>query len=90
MLNHDVLVAILKYIGFDNNASSLVSSFLSDRAQRVVLDGQKSDLQNISNGVPQGSILGPLLFITVIHQIFFLKVYPVAPIHRRYSNLQVL
>lgn len=62
MIHHEILIAILKYIGFTNNSSSLVASFLTDRAQRVVLGGQESQSHNITTGVPQGSILGPLLY----------------------------
>nr|WP_253308766.1 reverse transcriptase family protein [Rickettsia endosymbiont of Ceutorhynchus assimilis] len=62
MLHHEILLSILKYVGFSKSASLLVSSFLSKRSQRVTLDGQYSESLNIFAGVPQGSILGPLLY----------------------------
>ena len=48
---------------------SLLKSFLNDRHQRVVLNGQCSKWSSISAGVPQGSILGPLLFLIYINDI---------------------
>lgn len=62
MINHSILIAILEYIGFQTSAASLVSSFLSNRKQRVCLDGEISETRAVESGVPQGSILGPLLY----------------------------
>ena len=47
----------------------MIESFLSNRSQRVVLNGQNSKWEKISAGVPQGSILGPLLFLIYINNI---------------------
>ncbi|XP_031359025.1 uncharacterized protein LOC116182622, partial [Photinus pyralis] len=62
MLSHQVLNAILKFIGLDYNALKLIRNYLSDRCRRVTLNGVNSELTTVSRGVPQGSILGPLLY----------------------------
>lgn len=62
-LGHDLLLAKLHYYGFSENVVELVGSYLSNRCQCVVLDEAQSDALPLSRGVPQGSILGPLLFL---------------------------
>ena len=59
---HDGFMYKLKTSGICGNYYRLIHSFLSDRHQRAVLNGQSSDWSHIKAGVPQGSILGPLLF----------------------------
>ena len=61
-LNHQTLLAILHYSGLNSDAISLINSYLKGRSQRVVLDDIFSHKVFISSGVPQGSILGPLLY----------------------------
>ena len=59
---HDGLLLKIKSFGISGNLLMLIQSFLCNRMQRVVLNGQCSDWMKISAGVPQGSILGPLFF----------------------------
>lgn len=55
--------------GISGNLLNVIESFLSNRYQRVVLNGQASDWSTISAGVPQGSIFGPLFFLVYINDL---------------------
>ena len=59
---HEGLIYKLEFNGLHGNVLRIVKSFLADRKQRVVLNGQCSKWDTISAGVPQGSVLGPLFF----------------------------
>ena len=59
----------LKLTGVADQLLDWFCDYLSERKQRVVLPGAMSDIINISSGVPQGSILGPLLFLVYINDI---------------------
>ena len=64
---HDGLIYKLKRCGVTRQLLFLIQSFLEDRKQRTVLNGQSSNWGDISAGVPQGSILGPLIFLVYIN-----------------------
>ena len=66
---HEGLIYKLKSFGISGNLLSLLNNFLSERFQRVVLNGQTSEWRIIKAGVPQGSILGPLLFLIYVNDI---------------------
>ena len=62
-LPHDILKKKMYAYGIRGNAFKLLKSYLTDRTQYVVYDSKQSETLPIKCGVPQGSILGPLLFI---------------------------
>ena len=59
----------IKTLGICGNYYGQMHSFLSDRHQRLVLNGQSSKCSHIKTGVPQGSILGSLLFLVYINDL---------------------
>ena len=61
-LNHQTLGVILRYIGLDPSAISFFDNYLHNRRQRVVMEGSISEYSLVSRGVPQGSVLGPILY----------------------------
>ncbi len=68
-LNHDIFLHKLEYYGVSNSSLNLFNNYLTNREQYVEYDDVNSDTLHISTGVPQCSILGPLLFIIYINDM---------------------
>ena len=69
-LPHDLMVAKLEAYGLAKESLQLISDYLSYRKQRTKIGSTYSDWANVIHGIPQGSILGPLLFNIFVNDIF--------------------
>lgn len=70
-VNHSCLLHKLPYYGITENELSWISDYLFNRSQLVNFEGTSSRTESITHGVPQGSILGPLLFIILLNDLHF-------------------
>ena len=68
-LKYDILLSKLQYYGLQNKALLSLKSYLHERSQYVQIENVKSCSHPVSCGIPQGYVLGPLLFYILIHGI---------------------
>jgi retron-type reverse transcriptase len=70
-IDHKTIIDVLEYqFGVTDKALEWIKSFLSNRKQRVYLDNNFSEVCDVKYGVPQGSCLGPILFLLYVSQLY--------------------
>ena len=74
-INHDILIDKLSYYGIRGTALHLIKNYVTNRVQFVNLNIVKSEYLSVNCGVPEGSILGPLLFLLYINDISNIYIY---------------
>ena len=85
-VNHRGILYKLCSVGIGSYVLSILTQFLSDRSQHVIVDGCRSKLVNVVPGVPHGSVLGHLLFLLYTSELFsildnkLIAVMPMTPL----------
>ena len=86
MVPHQRLISKLQSVGFVDAALNLLTNFILNRSQQVRISDSFSDLITALSGVPQGSVLGPLPFLTFVADLPSLA----SPVSKMYQSLTIL
>ena len=70
-VNHHFILYYLCSVGIGGSVFSILTQFPSNQSQKVMVDGCRSKLVNVVTGVPQGSVLGLVLFLLYTSELFF-------------------
>ena len=71
-VNHNILIKKLKVMGISDNLLDCVENYLSSRYQKTLCNNTVSSMNKVLCGVPQGSILGPLLFLVYVNDMEYI------------------
>ena len=69
-IDHNILISKLTLYGLDPSAIAFITSYFESRKQRTIIDGHTSNTSKVTYGTAQGSILGPLIFIIYVNDLF--------------------
>ena len=89
-VNHQLLLKKLYHYGFRGPVFTLLQSYLSNRRICTKLEGKISNLYNVNNGVPRGSVLGPLLFLLYVNDLPYASKFETTTILSYISHIMIL